>query len=459
MLNIPKKKAALKPKVLPVSFSQNSLLDLDQLPVDIVKPLTKNLWGLAVAFLVHPKLDERRFSRALNNVYKRHDSIRAQFDGGPGQWQAIFDDNIKPSITTHQIGDVDDTEFQAVLHRLGYEYMPTVRSPMVLAHVLKCGERGDAVILRVHHLVTDGFGMAVLADDLMKNLFGLPVLGKPVSHLDFIQNFQQAEPKQRKINDAYWNEHFENLPPALNTGRLKNGLEATAMSYGIERAANSIFTLSKHDNETLTKRATQSGISLNSAIFGAYFHSLGELYDLESVPFISATARVDPRLDNFAGWATFDTSTIHKLDASSSFIEDGQQHMQNVANNFAHLPSKHAYFMSDLVIHAAKNGKSMRQFGIRVGRAEGREQKSPFAEGYQKGIGEPQKVGPFTITMLDVERPPFSGADIQCEIQKNNKQTQVIFRHDLDAFSFAEIENLALKLGNRLDVDLKKVNL
>ncbi|HEX2077205.1 MAG TPA: amino acid adenylation domain-containing protein, partial [Longimicrobium sp.] len=149
---------------LPLSFTQQRLWFLEQLGSP------GSVYHLHKSLRLRGALDVDALVRALDGVVARHEALRttfAQVDGVPGQ-------RIAPAaasrfhLVEHDLGGRADAE--AELGRLiaGEAHAPfdLERGPLVRGRLIRLAADDHVLLLAMHHLVSDGWSMGVLFDDL-----------------------------------------------------------------------------------------------------------------------------------------------------------------------------------------------------------------------------------------------------------------------------------------------------
>lgn len=73
---------------------------------------------------------------------------------------------------------IPENEIQGISEKFARDVIPLDAPALVCLDLLEFGEHGDVVVFRAHHAITDGYGLTILVEDLVKLLFGVPT-GKP----------------------------------------------------------------------------------------------------------------------------------------------------------------------------------------------------------------------------------------------------------------------------------------
>ncbi|GAA1602365.1 hypothetical protein GCM10009828_031070 [Actinoplanes couchii] len=166
----------------PLSFAQQRLWFLDQFEPGSAEYL------LATAVRLRGPLGLPALKRALRALAERHEVLRtrlvADADGVATQ---IVDPVAEVPFDLSDLPGADIGEVAVLLERMAGEPMDLGRGPLFRAALVRLGA-GDAVLLlRVHHVVADGWSLGILSRELgvlyADPAAVLPVL--PVSYRDF----------------------------------------------------------------------------------------------------------------------------------------------------------------------------------------------------------------------------------------------------------------------------------
>ncbi|MEE8585765.1 MAG: amino acid adenylation domain-containing protein, partial [Acidobacteriota bacterium] len=149
---------------LPLSFAQQRLWFLDQMRLE------SSLYNIPGAFRLKGRLELPALEAALNEIYRRHEALRTCFpavEGKPVQVIRAFEGQL----TLHRM-DLDacpEAQREGELMRLARE---EARRPFELAHgplvrvlLIRLGNEDHALLATMHHIVSDGWSMEVLAKE------------------------------------------------------------------------------------------------------------------------------------------------------------------------------------------------------------------------------------------------------------------------------------------------------
>lgn len=142
----------------PASFAQRRLWMLDQIGE------TGSAYHLVTAVRLRGPIDVGALRRALTAVVARHEALRTTFtvvDGEPFQRVAA---EAAPELTVREIGGEEQAR-EAVAREIARPFTLTT-GPLLRAGLLRLGETEHVLTVVCHHIVCDGWSMAVVLDEL-----------------------------------------------------------------------------------------------------------------------------------------------------------------------------------------------------------------------------------------------------------------------------------------------------
>ncbi|WP_199443117.1 non-ribosomal peptide synthase/polyketide synthase [Umezawaea beigongshangensis] len=199
--------AADRGRPLPLSFSQQRLWFLDQF-----RPGDPE-YNSALALRLLGPLDVPALTAALRQLVARHESLRTTFDEADG-------DAVQVVHPPHEVAlpvlDVAERDVDGVLAREYARPFDLRTGPLLRTLLVRQDPENHVLVLCVHHIVTDGWSMGVLTEELAA-LYTAAARGEtavlpeqPLAYADF------AAWQRDRLSGPVLDEHLEHWKRALS---------------------------------------------------------------------------------------------------------------------------------------------------------------------------------------------------------------------------------------------------
>jgi amino acid adenylation domain-containing protein len=209
-----------RPQVLPLSFAQQRLWFLDQL-----QPGTAN-YNIPVAVRIQGQLDTAALTTAMTQLVQRQEGLRLQFVNQAGEPHVII---RSPESFTLPLVDLSSQSLAEQEQRLKQAMRQEIvqsfdlsQDWLIRGQLLKAAEQDYVLLLTLHHIVTDGWSMDVLVQELAA-LYRSIVLDRPIDlaplpiqYVDFAlwqRQYLQGEMLDRQL--SYWKHTLAEPRPVL----------------------------------------------------------------------------------------------------------------------------------------------------------------------------------------------------------------------------------------------------
>ncbi len=259
---------------VPLSLAQQRLWFLDQLEPALVA------YNMPAAVRLVGKLDVAVLNWSLNEIIRRHESLRTTFNSLDGEPVQVIAANLELSIPvldlTHLPDEVRETEAMRLSQEEAQRAFDLVRGPLIRAVLLRLREEEHVQILTMHHIVSDGWSQGVLktelgalyeagaATELNARRSPLPELS--IQYADFAQwqrGWLKGDELDRQIE--YWRKHLTGAPPSVDLPT--DGVRPPRMNY---QGATFVFELSAELSESLTALSRREGATLFMTLLAAF---------------------------------------------------------------------------------------------------------------------------------------------------------------------------------------------
>ncbi|HLL45470.1 MAG TPA: condensation domain-containing protein, partial [Longimicrobiaceae bacterium] len=201
----------------PLSFAQERLWFLDRMEPG------RGVYNVFLGRRLRGALDAAALERALAAIVRRHDSLRTTFaeaDGVPVQVIAPFTGFTLP---VEDLSVPDPAEREAAVERRAAEEagrpFDLAAGPLFRATLLRMADDDHALLLCMHHVVTDGWSVGVLLREMAAGYAagGAPPLPPlPVQYADYaVWQREQLAGEALDAQLAWWKERLAGAPALL----------------------------------------------------------------------------------------------------------------------------------------------------------------------------------------------------------------------------------------------------
>ena len=202
----------------PLSFAQRRLWFLDQMEPESPYIIWTN-------FRLDGRLDAPALARALDEIVRRHESLRTTFTAVEGQPAQHVAPHAPLALPVQDLGGLDDVARASEVERHKQELrrpFDLARGPLFRARLLRLGADEHVLLLTMHHIVSDGWSIGVMLRELTA-LYEAFAAGRrpqlpppPIQYRDFAawqREWLSGAELERQL--SYWRESLRGAPPAL----------------------------------------------------------------------------------------------------------------------------------------------------------------------------------------------------------------------------------------------------
>ncbi|HET9526114.1 MAG TPA: condensation domain-containing protein, partial [Pyrinomonadaceae bacterium] len=254
----------------PLSFAQQRLWFLDQLEPGLLA------YNMPAAVRLLGRLDVTVLNWSLNEIVRRHESLRTTFNSVAGQPIQIIAPALELSTPIIDLTDLpdDERETEAMQRAREEAYRPfdLVRGPLIRAVLLRLRSEEHVLILTMHHIVSDGWSQGVLTKELGvlyeagANGLRSPLSDLSIQYADFAQwqrGWLKGDELDRQIE--YWRNHLKGAPPSVDLPT--DGVRPPQMNY---QGSTFVFELSAELSESLNALSRREGATLFMTLLAAF---------------------------------------------------------------------------------------------------------------------------------------------------------------------------------------------
>jgi len=252
----------------PLSFAQQRIWFLNQLG-----PLS-SAFNVGKPIRLLGKFDFEALTRSLNEIVRRHESLRTTFhamDGVPVQRVEPF---IERPIDFSDASHLQrETRVAEMVREISSEYQrpwDIEKGPLLRTKLWKLGDEDHVLLVAVHHIVSDGWSWGLIEQELtalyraFRSGEPSPLPELPIQYSDFSvwqRAFVESDAYRSQL--AYWKERCDGLP---NLRLIGDRLDPSPDGSGVHR---SLF-LSEETTRQLRALCRREGATLFMGLLAAF---------------------------------------------------------------------------------------------------------------------------------------------------------------------------------------------
>lgn len=254
---------------IPVSFAQQRLWFLDQLEPG------NSLYNVPQMFRMRGDIKIDALRQSLNEIVRRHEVLRTSFGTLHNEPVQVIAPTVELPLAIMNVQEAAEHR-EAEILRLAMEEavrpFDLSHSPLIRATLLRIAEDDHALILTMHHIVSDRWSMGVLAEELGR-LYAAFAQGKPsplqeltIQYADFAawqRSWLQGAALDEQL--TYWKGQLTGAPAVLEfpTNRPRPAVQTF-------RGATTSRILPKELIRRLTALSQSEGVTLFMTLLAAF---------------------------------------------------------------------------------------------------------------------------------------------------------------------------------------------
>ncbi|WP_281688856.1 non-ribosomal peptide synthetase [Pseudonocardia thermophila] len=229
-------------------------------------------------------LDVARLQRAAAAVVQRHGALAAGFHlTRSGRLVSTIGDTPDPEFRTLDAGGHADAFVATVAEEDRRRGFDLSRPPLMRYALVRLGPERHRLVQTVHHIIADGWSVALIWDDIMAAYRGEAFDSPAPQHPDFLRWWTHRRDPQREV-DA-WLAHLAGVESATLVAEHLPAPAGEATGYGRRRRA-----LDAEHRAALTAYARSRSVSEGAVMTAAWGLLIGCLTSRTDVVFGSTTA-------------------------------------------------------------------------------------------------------------------------------------------------------------------------
>jgi len=311
-----------RPDPVPLSFAQQRLWLVDQMFPG------RSMYNIPVGYRLTGRLDVPILQSGLNKVVERHEVLRTTFSFVDGQPVQVISPRLTLTVPLVDLQGLPADQREAEAMRLAAEEadepFDLAHGPLLRARLLKLADEHHILLLTMHHIVSDGWSMAVLFRDLSELYTAIregrphKLPGLPIQYADYAlwqREWLQGDVLQQQL--AYWQQQLGEGVPALElpTDRVRPP-ERT-----FRGRAQGMY-LSEECTAALSELSVRQGATLFMTLLAAFkvllYRYTGQTDVVVGTPIANRTrSEIEPLIGFFVNMLVLRTD----LSGNPSFVE------------------------------------------------------------------------------------------------------------------------------------------
>ncbi|AUG03266.1 non-ribosomal peptide synthetase [Pseudomonas sp. 09C 129] len=269
--NLPIPQVRLGHARLPLSYAQQRQWFLWQLAPDSAA------YHIPKALRLRGRLDVEALQRSFDTLIARHESLRTHFVEDADAAVQVVLPEVRLEIARQSLPAMADereidTAVQGFVQAQTRQLFDLLQGPLLRVGLLRMAEDDHVLVLTQHHIVSDGWSMQVMVDELMSLYIGysqgqqpqLPPL--PIHYADYAiwqRNWMEAGEKERQL--AYWTVQLGGEQPLLELP-----LDRPRPAVQSHRGARLELILEQPLSEALGSLAQREGVTLFMLLLASF---------------------------------------------------------------------------------------------------------------------------------------------------------------------------------------------
>ncbi|GCE28514.1 hypothetical protein KDA_39980 [Dictyobacter alpinus] len=256
-------------QVLPLSFAQQRLWFLHQLEPN------NTIYTIPIALHLKGKLQVKALIQSLSYSIARQESLRTTFPTHDGAPQQLIGPAVSANLPLIDLSALTPQTREETLHSLiqQQEAQPfqLLTGPLFRSTLLYLGPQEHVFVLTMHHIITDGWSMNILAHEISTIYQALsaqrpvPLANLPVQYADFAlwqQQWLQGDELKRQL--AYWRQQLQ------DSETLELPTDHPRPPYQTYRGARERFSIDAGLRDALQSLGRQEEVTLFMVLLSTF---------------------------------------------------------------------------------------------------------------------------------------------------------------------------------------------
>jgi hypothetical protein len=415
-------------------------------------------WELALALEMKPTLDTHKLAMAFRRVLSLHSRLRCVYFVRDGEVTVrtlpleAFDLMERDAIAT------PEAAFLAELQEEAAQPWNMSAGPQITLTVYRRPKDRMVLLLRMNHLMVDGWSIEILLRDMIMFYLGVPS-GAPAPGFDEFVTWETAfmQTHQGRDQRAFWRRKLARLSP-----RLKLPYDRPPTSPLINKAANAQFAFDATKMAAIRELSRRSGVSIYGFMLAVYQILLTHLSGESDLTVIATTARRNnPKFVNTIGMIANLVAFRNSVTPSATFLQQlaraGRTIIEALENQDCHIKLVGEDLAADQFDHANNFGPANSAFD-QVGLYMLTPNQTGLPDAGLRARFDPDhkfKVGPFELRGLPLRRSDAT-RELTLFFNEVGNELMAFFAYNAELFDPPTVAGFAEKFARIADLVLER---
>jgi amino acid adenylation domain-containing protein len=240
----------------------------------------KALYNVPVALRLMGNLRVNALEQALHEIVRRHEVLRSHLKEVEGGAVQLIEESVEVKLRVAELeiqkgGGAEEVEkaIQRWTEEESSGAFDLQRAPLLRAALMKVKPEDHVLVLTLHHIVSDGWSLEILAREL-KALYEAYVQGGesplpelPIQYADYAvwqREWLRGEVEEKQLE--YWRKQLADLPPELELPGRRGAETGLANAEGAEYR----FALPAGLAAELRRQSSQRGVTLYMTLLASF---------------------------------------------------------------------------------------------------------------------------------------------------------------------------------------------
>ena len=322
--------------MFPTSFAQQRLWVLDQMVPE------NPFYNLSAAIRLSFPVSIPVFTKCLNEIVRRHETLRTTFKAVDGQPFQVIASSMEIDLPvhdlTHLVGEAKDLSVMDLVNTDARKPFDLARGPLMRTSLIRLGHTEYAFLLSMHHIISDGWCRYVFFKELTI-LYESFLSGKPsplpelpIQYADYaVWQLEYLQGKVLEEQISYWKQKLSNLSPLILP------LDKPRPVFQSFQGSHEIVELSKSLSDNIRKLGVQENVTIFMTLLAAFIALLHRYSRQDDIVVgVPVAGRNHTETESLIGF--FVNSVVIRADFSDNptFLELLQQVKAATLEAFAH---------------------------------------------------------------------------------------------------------------------------